>query len=181
MLAEIGVALLLGRIEPRVIDPVARAHGLKGEVVVDVWSEVPERFNPGRSVTARFPEGVPKRMVIASARPFGDRMLIQFEGVASRTEAEALRGADLTIGREEVAPRPKGRHYRFELVGLRVRTREGSFLGNIAEVFATGSNDVIVVRGPGGEILLPSLEHVILSIDLERGEMVVEVPPGLTE
>ena len=160
---------------------IARAHGLKGEVVVDVWSEAPERFLPGRSVTARFPAGVTKRLVIATARPFGERMLIQFEGVASRSEAEALRGADLTIAREEAAPLPEGKHYRFELVGLRVRTREGVFLGSVADVFATGSNDVIVVRGPRGEILLPSLEHVVLSIDLERGEMVVELPPGLNE
>jgi len=163
------------------VGSIARAHGLKGEVVVDVWSEAPERFLPGRSVTARFPSGATKRMVVATARPFGDRMLIQFEGVASRTEAESLRGADLTIAREEAAPLPEGGHYRFELVGLRVRTREGSILGSVADVFATGSNDVIVVRGPGGEILLPSLEHVVLSIDLERGEMVVELPPGLNE
>ena len=171
-----------GSEEPILVGSIARAHGLKGEVVVDVWSEAPERFQPGRSVTARFPAGETKRMVVATARPFGERMLIQFEGVASRTDAEALRGADLTIAREEAAPLPEGRHYRFELVGLRVRTREGSFLGTVADVFATGSNDVIVVRSPGmREILLPSLEHVILSIDLERGEMVVEVPPGLVE
>ena len=167
--------------EPILVGSIARAHGLKGEVVVDVWSEVPERFKPGRSVTARFPAGVAKTLVVATARPFGDRMLIQFQGVGSRTEAEALRGADLTIARSEVASPPEGRHYRFELVGLRVRTREGSFLGSVADVFSTGSNDVIVVRGPGREMLLPSLEHVILSIDLERGEMVVEVPPGLNE
>jgi 16S rRNA processing protein RimM len=168
--------------EPILVGSIARAHGLKGEVVVDVWSEAPERFQPGRSVMARFPGGVEKRVVVATVRPFGERMLIQFEGVSSRTEAEALRGADLTITRAEAAPLPEGRHYRFELVGLRVRTREGSFLGTVADVFATGSNDVIVVRSPGKkEILLPSLEHVILSIDLERGEMVVEVPPGLNE
>jgi 16S rRNA processing protein RimM len=54
-------------------------------------------------------------------------------------------------------------------------------LGVVEEVFSTGSNDVFVVRGPGGEILLPSLASVVLEIDVERGEMVVEVPPGLNE
>ena len=120
-------------------------------------------------------------MTILATRPFGERLLVTFEGVGTRTEAEALRGADLTIPRGDAAALPEGTHYRFELLGLRVVTREGSELGVIADIFATGSNDVIVVRGPRGETLLPSLASVVLSVDLERGEMVVEVPPGLNE
>jgi len=68
-----------------------------------------------------------------------------------------------------VPPPPEGAHYRFELVGLRVRTRDGSHLGTVADVFATGSNDVIVVRGGKREILLPYLADVVLTIDRERG------------
>ncbi len=159
---------------------VARAHGLAGEVVVDVWSEAPERFKPGGAVTARMPGGAPQRMVVETARPFGERLLIRFTGVATRTQAEALRGADLTVARRDVPPPPEGAHYRFELIGLRVRTREGRHLGTVADVFSTGSNDVIVIRGER-ELLLPYLTDVVLSIDPERGEMVVEVPPGLNE
>ncbi|TMQ53858.1 MAG: 16S rRNA processing protein RimM [Candidatus Eisenbacteria bacterium] len=118
---------------------------------------------------------------IKGARPFGERLLITFEGVGTRTEAEALRGADLTIPRGDAAQLPEGTHYRFELLGLRVVTRAGLELGTIADIFSTGANDVIVVRGPRGETLLPSLASVVLSVDLERGEMVVEVPPGLNE
>ncbi|HYQ96182.1 MAG TPA: ribosome maturation factor RimM [Candidatus Eisenbacteria bacterium] len=167
--------------EPILVGSIARAHGLAGEVVVDVWSEAPERFEPGRSVTARLPGGVAREVVIESARPFGERLLIRFGGITTRTQAEALRGADLTIARSMVDALPEGTHYRFELVGLRVRTREGRHLGSVADVFATGSNDVIVVRGGAREILLPYLAHVVLTVDLERGEMVVEVPPGLDE
>jgi len=167
--------------EPILVGSVARAHGLAGEVVVDVWSEAPERFKPGGVVTARVPGGAAQRMVVETARPFGDRLLIRFTGIATRTQAEALRGADLTVARRDVPPPPEGAHYRFELVGLRVRTREGRHLGTVAEVFATGSNDVIVIRGERGELLLPYLTDVVLSIDPERGEMVVEVPPGLNE
>ncbi|HEY2924465.1 MAG TPA: ribosome maturation factor RimM [Candidatus Eisenbacteria bacterium] len=170
-----------GRDEPILVGSIARAHGLAGEVVVDVWSEAPERFEPGRSLTARFPGGVTRDVIVESARPFGERLLIRFAGIGTRTQAEALRGADLTIARREVGALPEGTHYRFELVGLRVRTREGRHLGTVADVFATGSNDVIVVRGAGGEILLPYLTHVVLTIDLEGGEMVVAVPPGLNE
>jgi 16S rRNA processing protein RimM len=167
--------------EPILVGSIARAHGIKGEVVVDVWSDAPERFAPGATVTARLVGGGERAMTVQAMRPFGERLLITFEGVGTRTEAEALRGADLTIPRGEAAALPEGTHYRFELLGLRVVTREGSELGTIADIFSTGSNDVIVVRGPRGETLLPSLASVVLSVDLERGEMVVEVPPGLNE
>jgi len=167
--------------QPILVGSIARAHGIKGEVVVDVWSDAPERFEPGRTVTARLVGGDERAMTILATRPFGERLLVTFEGVGTRTEAEALRGADLTIPRGDAAALPEGTHYRFELVGLRVRTREGRHLGSVADVFATGSNDVIVVRGGAREILLPYLAHVVLTVDLERGEMVVEVPPGLDE
>jgi 16S rRNA processing protein RimM len=167
--------------EPILVGSIARAHGLAGEVVVDVWSEAPERFQPGRSVTARMPGGIAREVVVETARPFGERLLIRFTGVGSRSQAEALRGADLTVARRDVAPPPEGAHYRFELVGLRVRARDGTHLGTVADVFATGSNDVIVVRGERGEILLPYLASVVLAIDAERREITVEIPPGLNE
>ena len=148
---------------------------------MDVWSETPERFKPGSSVTARIPDGIEREVVIETARPFGERLLLRFAGFTTRTQAEALRGADLTVARRDVPPPPEGTHYRFELVGLRVLTRDGKSLGSVEDVFSTGSNDVIVIRGGKNEILLPYLADVVLSIDRERGEMVVEVPPGLNE
>ena len=148
---------------------------------MDAWSDAPDRFRPGSALTVELPEGVTRSMTVETVRPFGERLLIRFEGITTRTQAEALRGADLTVARRDVAPLPEGTHYRFELVGLRVRTRAGEHLGQVAEVFSTGSNDVIVVRGEKGELLLPHLNHVVLSIEPERGEMVVEIPPGLND
>jgi 16S rRNA processing protein RimM len=167
--------------EPVLVGSVARAHGLGGEVVVDAWSDAPERFRPGSALTARLPGGVSKTMVIETARPFQERLLIRFAGITDRTQADALRGAELTVKRSEVKPLPEGAHYRFQLVGLRVRTEAGEHLGTVEDVFSTGSNDVIVVRGERGELLLPHLTSVVRSIDAERGEMVVEIPPGLRE
>jgi len=165
---------------PILVGAVARAHGLQGEVVVDVWSEAPERFRPGSRLTAQLGD-IARSMTVETARPFGERLLIRFEGITSRTQAEALRGADLTVARSEVGPAPEGAHYRFDLIGLRVKTRAGEHLGTVADVFSTGANDVIVVRGERGELLLPHLTTVVLSIQPERGEMVVEIPPGLNE
>jgi 16S rRNA processing protein RimM len=167
--------------EPILVGVVARPHGLVGEVVVEVWSDTPDRFSAGRALTARLPGGGTRALTIAGSRPFGGRLLVRFEGVTTRAEGEALRDAELSIPRREVAPLPPGRYYRFELVGLTVRTGAGETLGRVIEVFATGSNDVLVVDGPGGEILLPAIESVLLSVSPERGELRVEVPPGLLD
>jgi 16S rRNA processing protein RimM len=165
--------------EPILVGSIARAHGLTGEVVVDSFSDAPDRFAPGSVLTATAPSGKKFPVKITASRPFQARLLVRFEGVTNRTEAEALHGVDLTIDRSQVAPAPEGRLYRFELIGLEVKTRSGEPLGTLSDVFATGANDVYVVRGPRGEILLPSLPSVVLAIDLERRVMTVAPPPGL--
>jgi 16S rRNA processing protein RimM len=158
---------------------VAKAHGLRGEVAVDVLTDVPERFHPGSALLALLPSGARRPLKVEESRPFQERLLVRFEGIGSREQAEAIRGAELTVAREEVAPLPGGRYYRFELVGLRVATSRGVHLGTVAEVFATGSNDVLTVHGPRGEILIPVLQGVIVSVDLKGGALVVDPPPGL--
>jgi 16S rRNA processing protein RimM len=159
---------------------VAKAHGLRGEVVVDVLSDAPERFVPGSEMTATAPESLHARPLrVMASRPFQGRLLVCFEGIESRAEAETLHGQELTIAREQVAPLPEGRHYRFELMGLSVRTTSGEPLGRVTEIFGTGSNDVLVVDDDEREILIPMLEGVIVSVDLEGKAVVVEPPPGL--
>jgi 16S rRNA processing protein RimM len=165
--------------EPVLVGIIARAHGLGGEVVVDSYSDSPDRYAPGSAFRAEFPSGETGRLVVATVRPFQERLLVRFEGISDRAGAEALHGANLTIARRDVQPLPEGRHYRFELIGLRVRTPDGEFMGTIEDVFATGSNDVYVVNGPRGEILLPALASVVVSVDVEGGAMTVAPPPGL--
>lgn len=164
---------------PVLIGIVARAHGLRGEVVVDPTTDTPGRFDPGRVVAAVLPSGAAQTLKVATSRPFQGRWLVRFEGVETRTDAEALHSAELTIRRDQVAPLPEGRFYRFDLVGLTARTPEGNLLGRVEEVFATGSNDVIVVRGERGEILIPLLDTVFRSVDVAGGTIVLAPPPGL--
>jgi len=158
---------------------VAKAHGLGGEVVVQTLSDAPGRFDPGSEFLAILAHGQTRPLVVADSRPHQDRLLIRFDGFASREDAEVIHGAELTIGRDQVAPLPEGRYYRFELEGLRVATKRGSQLGVVAAVFGTGANDVIAVKGAAGEILIPLLPEVVVSVDVAGGAMIVDPPPGL--
>jgi 16S rRNA processing protein RimM len=164
---------------PVLVGIVARAHGLRGEVVVDPTTDTPGRFDPERVVAAGLPSGASRTLKVATSRPFQGRWLVRFEGVETRTDAEALHGAELTIRLDQVAPLPEGRFYRFQLIGLTARTPEGDLLGRVEDVFATGSNDVLVVRGGRGEILIPLLDTVCRSVDAASGTIVLAPPAGL--
>jgi 16S rRNA processing protein RimM len=104
---------------------------------------------------------------------------VVFEGVASRTEAEALSGTTLRVGADRLPPLPEDTYYTFQLEGLTVRTTDGEVLGRIDDVLETGANPVLVVRGAGGETLIPSVGQVVREVDLEAGTMTVELIPGL--
>jgi len=148
-------------------------------VVVDPTTDTPGRFDPGAVFGALLPSGAEKTLKVETSRPFQRRWLVRFDGVERREEAEALHGAELTVRRDQVASLPDGRFYRFELVGLAASTPKGRALGRVEEVFSTGSNDVLIVRGDLGEILIPLLDTVLVSVDPAAGSIVLAPPPGL--
>lgn len=148
-------------------------------MVVESFSDAPERFAAGSELMARLPSGEQRALKVVKSKPFQHRLIVYFEGVGDRTAAEALHGADLTVPRSAVKPLSDGRHYRFELMGLTAKTPRGDEVGRVVDVFSTGSNDVYVLEGPRGEILLPALPEVIVSVDVAGGVLVVEPPKGL--
>ena len=157
-----------------VVGRVLGAWGIRGDVRVEPHSDSRERFSPGSRV---YLNGV--ETAVVSSRPHRGGLVMRLESVADRTAAEALKGAALTVPREQVGPLPDGSYYYFQIIGLRVRTDDGEELGEVREVLATGGNDVYVVRGPAGERLFPALSDVVLDVDLDRGVMTVSLPEGL--
>ena len=79
----------------------------------------------------------------------------------------------------EVPSAPEDEYFHYQLLGMSVRTEDGEALGALEEILETGSNDVYVVRGPGGEVLVPALATVVLQVDVDGAEMVVRLPEGL--
>jgi 16S rRNA processing protein RimM len=103
---------------------------------------------------------------LLEGRVHGTDVVARLEGVADRDRAAQLRGCDVAVPRSELPPAPEGEYYWADLIGLEVVNREGVRLGQVAEVFATGANDVLVVRGER-ERLIPFVEAVVVDVDLE--------------
>jgi 16S rRNA processing protein RimM len=162
---DVSTAVSVGRI--------AAAHGLKGDLKVQPLSDFPNRFDVGSHLWL---DGAPVR-VERSRRQQGS-VFLKLEGVDTRTAAEALRGKELQV--QQAQPiYEKGRYYLHDIIGLEVVEADGSALGRLEDVMATGANDVFVVRGERGELLLPVVEDVIEDIDLRGKRIVVKLLPGL--
>ena len=156
---------------------VVRAHGIQGEVIVYRFGDTDEMLAPGSEL--RFGEGDPAvSRVVVEAHRHGRDWRVRFEGVSDRNAAEALRGTWLFVSRDRLPELPEGSFYRFQLVGLAVRTEDGKALGRVEEILEAGAHDVCVVRGAEGEVLIPAVDPLV-RVDLERGEMVVTALPGL--
>lgn len=158
------------------IGKVTRAHGILGEVKVQLAPEFAGALDGIRRVYLN-DEAQPRR--VRGKREHQGALLLRLDGVATRNDAEALRGATVSIRLEDLPRLPEGEYYSHQLVGLRVQREGGEPIGTLAEVLATGSNDVYVVKTATGELLLPALESVVRVVNLAEGVMIVVVPAGL--
>ena len=161
--------------EPIAVGEVLGSHGLWGGIRAKVLSDVLHRFDAGQDIFIR---GIPYR-IAKSSRGRSNQVILQLHGLGTIDAARALMGQLITVPPEAVPELPDGEYYHFELLGLKVFTQDGEDLGSIEDILVTGSNDVYVVTGPTGEILVPALLDVIVNVDLDQGVMVVRLPEGL--
>ena len=157
---------------------ITATHGLRGEVKVFPVTEDPGRFETLRTVKCAGRAG--ERMLeIANVRYFKQYVLLSFRGMDRIEDVEGLVKAELYVDRAHALPLSENENYVCDLIGLRVVTDEGEELGTLDDVMETGANDVYVVNNGTREILLPAIRDCILKVDLEAGEMIVHVLPGL--
>lgn len=160
-----------------VVGKVTRAHGLKGEVLVLVISDNPDRFAPDASVFLE--DG--RELRIHASRSNGGRLLVTFEGVADRNAADLLRGSTLVVPQSLLPDLPEGEYWPHQLIGLEVVTESGRSLGAIADVIGNPANDLwAAVDGEGVETLIPAIREFVVQVDLEAGRVLVGDVPGLT-
>lgn len=164
------------------IAEIVGVHGIGGNLKVRSYAESDDLFAPGLMLAVKAPRGEKTLCRVKWAQPHQRGLLMALEGVDAREQAEALRGAGLFIQKRLLARPQDGSFFWYDLIGLRVFTLADHYIGQVAAVFRTGSNDVYVVRNPGAEreeILLPAIAAVIRDINLGTGVMRVNLLEGL--
>jgi 16S rRNA processing protein RimM len=155
---------------------VTRTHGLKGELKFfpadqdDLVVQNDQRIRLGEAT-----------FKIKSVRGAKSPFIVKFEGIDSIEAAQILSGQEVLVAKEDFESLPVGEYYRFEIEGLKAFDDTGKYYGVIEDVIATGSNDVYVVREDGKEWLVPMIDSVVQSIDLEQGKLIFHCVEGLFE
>ena len=166
--------------EMAVVGQIARAHGNKGQVIVNPDTDFPEqRFRPGAELFVRRAEEV-QRITVTSMRLHQGRPVIGIDGVTTMNDAEAMAGIELRVPRETLAALPAGMYYHHDLVGCRVETSAGKPVGTVTAVDASGGGTRLVIGG-AHEILIPLASDICRTIDTAAKRIVIEPPEGLLE
>ena len=158
---------------------IVKARGIRGEVSAEILTDFPERFSSTTGVRVALP-GARYQEVIEAARFHKGRVLLKFRGRERPEQVRELIGGEVQIPLEERMPLPEGAFYESDLLGLRVE-QKGQNLGVVAELLRTGSEGVnLVIRdGDDGELMVPLARAFIRDVDLERGVIQADLPPGL--
>jgi 16S rRNA processing protein RimM len=177
---------------------VAKPHGIRGELCMDIHAGSPLLFAPGHTLFLAVPSlkggglARPKPFEIAASRQHTGRMLVTLKGVPDRTAADLLRGAEVYIAEADLPPPDEGEEYLFRLLGSRVflpdeagpdgQAAAGAEIGVFEAILDTPGQITWVIRGQRGEeILFPAVPEFILGLDARRKEIVIDPPPGLLE
>lgn len=161
---------------------IGRAHGIKGEVGVDVRTDEPDRrFADGADLVTD--SKVPRTLTVAASRWHSGRLLVKFAGVPDRTAAEQLRNLVLQAEvDEDERPEDPDEYYDRELIGLAVRTSDGVEAGEVVDVVHLPSQDLLEIRRPAGNVVLvPMVEELVPEINVDKGYVVVADRPGLLD
>jgi 16S rRNA processing protein RimM len=167
--------------EMALVGRVARAHGNRGEVIVNLETDFPEtRFRPGAEL---FVErgGRVERLRLNAVRFHRDRPVVGIDGVDTMSDAECLAGVELRVPVEWLAPLPPGTFYRHDLIGCRVEMPDGEPVGIVGDVEGTLAGSRLIIAGSRGEIQVPLANEICTTIDVRAKRIVIAPPEGLLD
>ncbi len=162
------------------IGRVVKPQGRKGELAVLPLSDRPDRFPGLRRAYVSGPAGEAREVVVDACWPHKGRFVLKLAGVDSIDAAEVYRGLELRISPQELQALPPGSYYHHQLIGLAAEDEEGHSHGRVEEIWETGAGAaVLVLRGEGGEELLPLLGGFVKRVDCAAGRIVIAVPEAV--
>lgn len=166
---------------PILVGRVIRPHGLRGEVKIEIHSDVSDRFEPGRELLLRPPGDVPRSVRVAGFRTIPGGGVIRFAGCESRDQAEKFRRARIEVDRSQVPAAPAGLYYYFELVGCRCVDAQLGELGEVTAVVEDGGGVLLEVKSGDRILPVPFVEAFLEEVDVDRRLLRLRLPPGLIE
>lgn len=159
---------------------IGRPHGVRGEVVVESESDVPERFSVGAELELVTAQG--RRSVrLEAVRTHRQRLLVRFEGIADRDEAESLRGATLEVSVDRTPPPEADTYYYFELAGCRCRDRLHGDLGRVVDLIEDGGGLLLEVSDGERTLMIPFVRRFLVAVDRGARAIELDLPAGLIE
>ncbi len=170
--------------QPEPLVAVARAvktRGLKGEIVADLLTDFPERFETVSRLIALAPNGEREVVELENHWFQKDRIVLKFIGCDSIEAASKFIGYEFAVPESERVPLDEGSFYQWELEGCRVETLQREYVGTVSSIMRTGGTEMLVIEGTGKQTLVPVVESIVVKIDLTSKKIVIDPPEGLLE
>ncbi len=156
---------------------VRRAHGIKGAVIVRPLTDDPARFDIATQLVTDNQSH--PTVVIATAQPHKDGLLVSFEGIHDRNQAELLRGTSFVIDIEQRRDLDSGEYWPDQLIGLSVVDAAGAQFGIVADIVTGTAQDRLQVQGDGGLFEVPFVAAIVTEVNVDAGVVVVDMPDGM--
>lgn len=163
------------------IAKIVKTRGLKGEVVCDLLTDFPERFDDLETVTAVMPDASRRQLTIENHWFQNGRVILKFAGYGSIELGETLRNAEVCIPESEAVELETDEYFDWELAGCRIETLDGDEIGTVREIMRNGGTEILVVDGSEKEYLIPFANAICVEVDIENKIIRIDPPEGLLE
>jgi len=160
---------------------IVRTRGLKGEVVADILTDFPERFELLDTVTAVREDGETLELKIEKFWFQSGRVILKFAGYDTIESGETLRNVEICVPESETVDLADDEYFDWELAGCTVETIDGTRIGDVRELMRTGGTELLVVAGETKEFLIPFAEAICVEVDIENKLIKVDAPDGLLD
>jgi len=163
------------------VGKITGTHGIKGLLKVHSYSGNIESLKSAAEITLRSAQGVLNSFKLQSVAQHGTRLIIGFKGYDNINLVQTFVGNEICLFRNQLPPTEDDEYYWCDLLGLEVVTVDGTRIGTITDIFATGSSDIYVVSNEGQEHLIPAIANVIHTVDVKNGKMLITPMEGLLD
>lgn len=163
------------------IAKIVKPRGLRGELIAEILTDFPERFEDTTEVVLVSPEGNETKLKIEDFWFQKDRIVLKFADVNTVEKADVLRNLEVCVAESDVVALDEGEFFDWQLEGCMVETIAGERLGTVKELMRTGGTELLVIESNGKDFLIPFAESICIEVDVVAKKIIVDPPEGLLD